>query len=398
MHALGCRLIVPATVALAAVALAACAGAATPTRSATPPEQPAREDLASVALPTPAGPHPIASTTLHLVDRSRVDPLAQDGEWRELMVQLWYPAAAADADPVPYMGAATAAQIEALFSLPGGTFGAMPTHAAASSRVAAGRHPPLILSHGLGTMRAFHTALAEQLASEGYVVAVVDHTHDAVFVEFPDGRLIPGSAPAIPSTAERRKLLRTRVADIGFVLDELTRLAKAPAGLLSAHLDLGRIGALGHSFGGAAAAEAMLADSRIRAGADLDGKIRGRVASRGFDRPFMLMIGDTFGGELTPDQARFVSRLRGEHYALHVVGAGHFSFTDLPLFSSALAGLGELFEIGTIDPEQAARAIGAYVLAFFDTTLMGKPDPLLSGASPSYPDVRFIEVADGAST
>jgi predicted dienelactone hydrolase len=313
------------------------------------------------------------------------------------MVQLWYPAAGAGADPVPYMGAAVATQVETLFSLPGGTFGALPTHAATASRLAAGRHPLLLLSHGLGTMRAFHTALAEQLASHGYVVAVIDHTHDAAFVEFPDGRLVPGRAPAIPSAIERRRLLRARVADVRFVLDELTRHATSPSGLLSGGIDLGKIGALGHSFGGATAAETMLADRRIRAGADLDGKIWGKVASRGLDRPFMVVIGDTFGGELTPDQARFVSRLRGERYALHFDGAGHFSFTDLPLFSSALPGLGDLVDIGTIDPEQAARALGAYVLAFFDATLLGRRDPLLSGPSPAYPEVRIIDAAEGAS-
>jgi hypothetical protein len=47
-----------------------------------------------LSLPAPTGPHRVGTTSLHLVDDSRIDPLAPTPRARELMVRLWYPAAA----------------------------------------------------------------------------------------------------------------------------------------------------------------------------------------------------------------------------------------------------------------------------------------------------------------
>ena len=43
-------------------------------------------------LPGPTGPFPVGTVPLHLVDRSRPDPVAGPGRHRELMVSVWYPA------------------------------------------------------------------------------------------------------------------------------------------------------------------------------------------------------------------------------------------------------------------------------------------------------------------
>ena len=45
-----------------------------------------------LVLPAPTGPFPIGTVPLHLVDRSRPDPVAGPGHHRELMVSVWYPA------------------------------------------------------------------------------------------------------------------------------------------------------------------------------------------------------------------------------------------------------------------------------------------------------------------
>lgn len=45
-----------------------------------------------MVLPAPSGPHPIGTVALHLVDRSRPDPVAGPGHYRELVVSVWYPA------------------------------------------------------------------------------------------------------------------------------------------------------------------------------------------------------------------------------------------------------------------------------------------------------------------
>ena len=60
-----------------------------------------------------------------------------------------------------------------------------------------------------------------------------------------------------------------RAADVSFVLDQLTGAHPAWPGAWL--IDPSRMAMAGHSAGGAASIAAMLADSRIRAGLDMDG-------------------------------------------------------------------------------------------------------------------------------
>jgi predicted dienelactone hydrolase len=49
--------------------------------------------------------------------------------------------------------------------------------------------PLVVLSPGFTSSRSTLTALAEDLASHGYVVAGIDHTYESYATAFPDGRV-----------------------------------------------------------------------------------------------------------------------------------------------------------------------------------------------------------------
>jgi predicted dienelactone hydrolase len=368
---------------LAALVLALVGGAT----AAAGEEQPAAAK-SQLRLPPPTGTRPIGTTTLYLTDNSRRDPLARERTQRRLVVQLWYPAATRGGPRAAYTSPAIASRLETAFALPQGTFSSLPTYAGLAAPIARGRHPLLLLSHGLGTLREFQTALASELASRGYIVAAIAHTYDAAAVEFANGSVVEGTAPAQPTESQRALLLRTRVGDVRFVLDELLKRSRTRTSPLAGRITPDRIGVLGHSLGGATAAAAMLGDPRIRAGLDLDGTMSGAVVAKGLRRPFMLIVGDH--GGLTPDQAQFFRRLHSTRYALSLRGAGHYSFTDLPLFGAAVPGLGHAFDIGTINPLRAHATISAYAAAFFDRTLRGREATVLDGPSPAYPEVTFV--------
>ncbi len=71
------------------------------------------------------------------------------------------------------------------------------------------------------------------------------------------------------------------------MLSELTGAHPAWPG--AGLIDPSRMAMAGHSVGGAAAIAAMVADSRIRAGIDMDGTIPTPIPDHGLSRPFLLL-------------------------------------------------------------------------------------------------------------
>ncbi|MBV2155006.1 alpha/beta hydrolase [Kitasatospora sp. SUK 42] len=344
----------------------------------------------TIDLPAPTVGRPVGTTTLHLIDHDRLDPFAPTPGPRELMVQLWYPALAAAGRPrAPYTTPRVAAVIEQALSVDPGTLTLVRPTARVDAPAHPGPLPLLLLGHGRKGGRSNCTALAEELAAHGYLVAAVDHTYDAAAVEFPDGRLVRSvllEEPPDRDTAERKEVA-TRVGDLAFVTTYLTSRHS------DFRVDESRIGALGHSLGGAAAAEALRQDARLRIGADLDGGLFGSpVPELGLDRPFLLLTG-------FPDHDTW-QRWREHHHAwgrqLHTAGAGHYSFTDLP----HVAASGHLRDhlpadlyaalIGTITADRATEVTRTYVRAFADRFLRDRPAPLLDGPSPRFPEVEFL--------
>src|SRR5580658_2433793 len=152
---------------------------------------------------------------------------------------------------------------------------------------ASARPPPVVLSPGFTNPRAVLTALAEDLASHGYVVAGIDHTYESRATAFPDGRVTTCLALEAPRRDRQEKVAAGRAADVCFVLDELTGAHPACPG--AGLIDPSRMAMAGHSAGGAAAIAAMLADSRIRAGIDMDGSTAAPIPAEGLARPFLFL-------------------------------------------------------------------------------------------------------------
>ena len=345
-------------------------------------------------LPEPTGPCRAGTTSLWLTDTSRPDPWVAGVSARELMVSLWYPAALSGGRRAQYM---TPAESELLLTSAGITDvpqGALSTvrASAISDATPAGHQrslPLVVLSPGFTNPRSTLTALAEDLASHGYVVAGIDHTYESHATAFPDGRI----TTCLARQARRRgsgfweKVAAGRAADVCFVLGELTGANPAWPG--AGLIDPSRVAMAGHSVGGAAAIAAMLADSRIRAGIDMDGATVAPIPDRGLSRPFLFLGKQAnytpgSGGAVTTWE-RDWTLLTGWKRWILVAGAVHASFTDLGLLADQ-SGI----DIGAGLP--GARSLDitrAYVRAFFDQHLRGKPQALLDQPSPGYPEVTF---------
>ncbi|WP_233161010.1 alpha/beta hydrolase family protein [Actinophytocola xanthii] len=360
-------------------------------------------------LPMPTGRQRVGTTSLHLVDTSRPDPWVPDRPVRELMIQLWYPAAAIHGyPPAPWLTPAAARAYEQANGLPVFTWPITAARLDAPVRRHGGRRPVVLYSHGLGGHRGDATALVQDLASHGYVVVTIDHIHDAGVVELPDGHVETG---AIPDLAEDNEIeltsraVRARVADTRFVLDQLAAInhgenpdhehRSLPCGLRGA-LDLDRVGMFGHSDGGTTTAHAMHTDFRITTGINLAGTLWTPEAAAGSHRP-LLQFGKQ---DLDPLQATTWAAFRTNHHGptlqLHLAGSTHASFEDFAvLVRQAAPQLGltpdQITEVvGTIGGQRAVGVVPAYVDAYFDRYLRHDNSHLLDGPSARYPEIRFV--------
>jgi dienelactone hydrolase len=265
------------------------------------------------------------------------------------------------------------------------------TNAQVRAPVARGRHPVVLFSPGYSTPRALYASLLEDLASRGYVVVAIDHTHETPVLEFPGGRIERGVLE--PNLDGVRRALPIRVADAGFVLDRLGELERGAApSRFAGRLDLAHVALVGHSLGGATAAEVLAVDPRVDAGVDLDGSFLRQAEQTGVAKPFLLVLGRR-GTSGDPSIAPFLRRLDGSHLALVFRGAEHFAFSDaLPLSPGLFAAapvLRRLLPVGTLDPRRGSREQRAVIAAFLDEQLRGLPQRLLDGPSPALPDVAF---------
>jgi predicted dienelactone hydrolase len=348
------------------------------------------------ALPAPAGPYAVGTTYLDLVDTARPETFTADPQdRRELLVQIWYPAApVARGQPVAYLERPRAVVAAAA----GGSGVPLPafvldhlklvrTHAYRDAPLAAdqSRYPVLVFSHGYLSYAVQNTVLMEELASHGYVVASISHPYEALVTSYPDGRDVPADDAALAALFERGVLvhpgasLRIWTDDTRFVLDQLESVdAERPGGLFAGRLDLARLGVLGMSFGGTTACQVCAEDARCRASLDLDGDLYGARCRD--SKPFAFLL----SSERRPPQC--LTGAQSDAYLLTVRDTKHRDFGDFPLYSPLMPLTGYF---GTVDARRMTSIMNAYTRAFFDRHLRGQPAPLLDGPAPEYPEVEY---------
>ncbi|MEH2544094.1 dienelactone hydrolase [Bradyrhizobium sp. AZCC 2262] len=358
-------------------------------------------------LPPPTGPHAVGTQIRHLVDDKRrysADPNSP----RELMVQIWYPAAASARGRVaPYRESVTTTLQDARFSL-------VKTHSIIDAPLAGfqTRYPLLLYAPSWNGMRTENTLLAEEFASHGYIVAAIDHPYSSLATAFPDGRVVrtklldedfyssETTFSGFLKTAEMQ--IRIRTDDVRLVLDTFEDFERAdPEGLLTHHLDLDHTGIFGFSLGGGVAAQASWLDRRLKACVNMDGLMAGESLERGTIAPLFFMseaappspssipdANPSTRRELVLDWEQFVQMRKlfttYGGYWLTIPTAKHFNFSDYA-FSSPL----RIFNLsGPIVPANAARSISRYALAFFDQHLKRIDQSLLTEKSHA-PDLGF---------
>jgi pimeloyl-ACP methyl ester carboxylesterase len=329
--------------------------------------------ISAVVIPSPPGPHDVFYNTASMIDNTRVDPFDPKHGPRAVMTSIFAPThCKVNLETIDYLPPATAdyySDLYGAYGLPNGTLQSISLQVCPESPEHSIQFPVVIFSPALGTTRLFYNAIAQSVASAGYIVVSIDHPYDTEFLEFPDGSVITA---ANISDAQVPLDIRTRAQDVTFVLDQLSTKAGVAAllpGARAAGLRTLQVAMYGHSVGGAATAEAMLLDCRIVAGMNLDGTMFGPVVQKGLRQPF-LMFGHENKTQVTdPSWAEVWSKLRGWKLELELAHIQHYAFSDLPylleLLGVPVQDLPAIQTmIGTLDGSKAFEIIHRTIVAF----------------------------------
>jgi predicted dienelactone hydrolase len=388
------------------------------------------ERRTEVTLPAPTGPFALGRAIYDWPDAAHADPLAPvPGAKRELLVWIWYPAGAGQSAAmtdlyVPASLRALAPPIDATFSfiqrllvrffrLLTRDSSNVRSHSASNSDVSHQQrsYPVAIMRGGASSGVLNYTALAEDLASHGYVVVGFDAPYRTGRVIFPDGRVIAETPENNPELCALRvgsardlcinRLLAAWTADIGFVLDRLEQLnASDPSGRFTGRLDMTHVGVFGHSFGGVQAAQFCNDDPLCKAGVDIDGAPLGTVLQAKIRQPFMFLLSD-HSRESGPQSREIMANIQAIYDRLPVDsrlriairGAAHFAFSDDgALFKSHVVhAVARTLGYLRIDPRRQL-AVTAYCLhSFFDAYLKGAGASRPRLSSPLYPEIQVLE-------
>ena len=196
------------------------------------------ERRTAITLPAPTGPFGVGRALEVWTDDSAVDRLAPTPKTRrELLVWTWYPISASPG--------ATDAYVPAEVRLPPGQVGGSSIfgfltrdlakvrgHTVRNAALSTQRqaYPVLIMRGGASAGVSSYSSLAEDLASQGYLVVGFDAPYRTGLVVFPDGRVITrtdANNPELLAGSEGvdrlNQLLAGWTADIAIVV--YTRLA-----------------------------------------------------------------------------------------------------------------------------------------------------------------------------
>lgn len=347
-------------------------------------------------LPEPDGPFAVGTFSDGIADPARAETYGEDeGRWRELMIQVWYPAVTpAGQEPAPYI-----ANLDIAAPLIAERIGAPPfllasvnqaeTHAYQELTVAPdGPFPILIFVHGLGGVRMQNSFMMEHLASHGYIVAAMDHTYGAAVTIFEDGRValfdpdvLPDDRPAVDGG---RQLIDVWSRDVAIAYSFLKTHNRIPDSPLNGQVNADALGVFGHSTGGGTAVDFCAEFDLCRAGIGLDAWVEPLEPDRQIEIPFLFASSEGWLGPENRDRGHaLLAAAAAPVFELTLANTAHFDYSDLPLLSPLLPLLGLTSERGV----EAQAIISDVALAFFDRFVRESAAPTLEDALSPYAGV-----------
>lgn len=387
----------------------------------------AQDNCASPFLTNPTGGCRIGIKELFLTDSSRLEKYEKNKSFRKIAVKIWYPAELKDQiENESYLSSYPTDILYDIFKSKGikkpfldsiklhKTFSCSQVPISAEYK----QYPVLIFSSGYYFgMTDLYLCLLENLASNGYIVCCLTHPYEQPYQKFPDGSeiylnkgktrlayfqlLLANKLQFRKRDSEKDveiitrnylkklklfdKALKIWVDDTEFFVDFMMKKSQDENNFFN-KIDPTRVGAFGHSFGGAVSGQVCKIDSRIKAGINMDCFQFGNIIDNPLEVPFMLIESSNYPDWNTGNGVIY-SNCKSDFYRLSINNASHFIFSDAAVipFGSPIVRTGF---IGEVDGNKTMVLVNKYILSFFDKYLNQKQATLLDEKI-NTPEIKF---------
>lgn len=325
-------------------------------------------------LPTPSN-KTVGCCTFSLFDASRKEFFDQTQQ-RQFEVLAWYPALDTQGELKPYL---PKEKIKNIFFLKyhigikkaSRIISGIKTNSLIEVPVSSNKdkYPVLLFSHDIGMLPEYYTVLMEHLASEGYFVFSINHTHLAesstvyctkknnvthttfkkrialiskIYLMKVRKSLVGKSYDEKWTTSrlwmdkwrDLRDIHAEMALDKKYLIDFLSQLITSnqykdfPYAIFSASMDLTKIGVIGHGWGGSSAVHALVTNEKISAAVNLDGFQFAHANNVTITKPLLTIYSKKYAS--INDGIYFSSSTNEQHT---VDNSSHNCFTDWTFYS-----------------------------------------------------------------
>lgn len=331
--------------------------------------------------PTWKGSFEVGTRTYHFVDQDRGEPhTTREDDHREILVRIFYPATTTPGlKQMPVMDSFMWSnfgirQSDGPYHLRQSNYQHATWDIWEEAEALPGPFPVLVFSHGYGLGPESHVAIAAELASQGFIVASINHPYGSMYSLFPDNRIV---RPHDYHGNEEANDLWS--PDQSFCIDQLEIFNADSNGPFFERMNLEKIGVLGHSFGGTASFYTSNKDPRISAAANLEGGNE----MVDIPIPFMYVEGAT-------NQLPVLDWCRDDGYHVYVKGISHISFCDIPLYFHWDHSNKNL-RFGNLNILRANEVIATTCVQFFEKYLKDTPAPWLDDADEKPEEIEITQ-------
>lgn len=396
-------------------------------------------------LPMPTGSYDVGIKYFHLIDENRTEPfLNNPAQKRELMVKVYYPAENDNSKPFDryfHNSSELIRLFTAGYGMPDFIFSHLKlvkTNSKEELQISNKEqsYPVILFSHGAGTTMEVQTSQCEDLASNGYIVAAIDHTYVSAATVFPDKVVSDKEATTFFNTNETEEIITQIMADDSkFVIESLNEMNEGKIdSIFKGKINLNEIGAMGHSLGGAVAYNLAINESRVKAAINLDGRVYDIPKENSTQMaPFLMLANDKYHIQSIQNRESLLKKfeelpeeeqqimisefmygskeayneaynkatqiaieltdiLKKSGNLFTIEGSDHMKFTDIGFFIGS-SQLRELIDIGgKTEPVRCLEITKSVTLAFFNQHLKGESLESLESLVEKYPELKKVDI------